>query len=146
MPRHSAEERSAASWRADGKHPVPPGYLSREAKKLWREIVGARPADYFQPGSLQLLEQFCETMVAQRVALENMAAVARDPDALALAVKTMKDLAAVVNSTAIKLRISIQAEVDRKSGKLDEREQEAKAPTLLGGGVVRLDRNRRKAV
>jgi phage terminase small subunit len=144
MPRASAEARSAATWRAKGEWPAAPAYLSREAKKLWKQIVEARPADYFQPGSLQLLEQFCETMVTQRIALENMATVARDPDALALAVKTMKDLAAVLNSTALKLRISIQAEVDRKSGKLDEKEPAVSASSLLGSGVVRMERGRRK--
>lgn len=142
MPRHSAESRSAASWRAKSAHPTAPSYLSRDAKKLWREIVGARPVDYFQPGSLQLLEQFCETFVAQRVALAAMAQCADDPDALALAVQTMKNLSLVVNGTAQKLRISIQAEVDRRSFKLDEKEPAVSASELLGSGVVRLPRRR----
>ena len=138
MPRHSSEERSAAVWRARAKHPAPPSYLSRDAKKLWRQIVEARPVDYFQPGSQQLLEQFCETMVAQRAALGEMARSTAEPDALALSVKTMKDLAAVLNSTALKLRISIQAEVNRKSGKLDEKEPAGAKSDLIGGKRLRV--------
>jgi phage terminase small subunit len=133
-----AEERSAGLWRAASKHPAAPRYLSRDARNLWKQIVEARPADYFQPGSQQLLEQFCETMVSQRVALAEMAQAGNDPDRLALAVKTMKNLATVINSTAIKLRISIQAEVDRKSGKLDEKEPDLAKPSLLGGRKLRV--------
>ena len=137
MPRHSAEERSAAAWRVRAGHPDAPGYLSREAKKLWRSIIEARPPDYFQPGSLQLLEQFCETMVSQRVAMADMARMREsgDPDALALAVRMVKDLSGIVNATAVKLRISVQTEVDRKSGKLEEREPLPTKHALIGGSV-----------
>lgn len=138
MPRHSVEERSAGLWRAGSEHPMPPAYLSKDAKKLWKEIVGARPADYFQPGSLQLLEQFCETMISQRVTLGEMAQAVGDPERLALAVRTMKDLAAVVNATAVKLRISVQTEVDRKSGKLDEKTPDSAKSSLLGGRKLKV--------
>jgi hypothetical protein len=71
-----------------------------------------------------------------------MARCTDDPDALALAVQTMKNLSLVVNGTAQKLRISIQAEVERHSRKLDEKEPAVSASELLGSGVVRLPRRR----
>ncbi len=137
MPRASAEAKSAAIWRAGVEHPTPPTYLSREARKLWREVVECRPADYFRPGSLQLLEQFCEVAIAQRANLRLLAANPTDPGAI----KAAKDLAAILTATALKLRISIQAEVDRKSGRLDETEptprgRKAETSDLLYGGKV----------
>jgi hypothetical protein len=129
MPRASAEAKSAAIWRAGAKHPKPPTHLSRDARKLWREIVECRPVDYFRPGSLQLLEQFCEVAIAQRANLRLLATNPTDP----AAIKATKDLAAVLTATALKLRISIQAEVDRKSGKLNEKE----VSTQAASGVTR---------
>ena len=140
MPRHSAEERSAAAWRSGSAHPAAPKYLSRDARKLWREVVEARPVDFFAPGSLQLLEQFCETMVTQRIALAEMARAAElnDPDRLAKATRVMKDLATVINNTAVKLRLSIQSALRTESRKNDERENVKSS--LLGGGVINLKR------
>ena len=76
MPRASPEARAAASWREGGRHPKPPQFLSVSAKKLWREIVKARPVDFFQPGSQTLLTQFCEMAIAQKA---NIQAMQEDP-------------------------------------------------------------------
>lgn len=129
MPRQNVEAMSAALWRAGATPPKPPGYLSREAKKLWNEIVEARPADYFQPGSLELLAQFCTVSVAQRKATKVLELSPLDPELI----KAVKDYAAVLNSTALKLRITIQTEVDRKAGKLDEKQP--KVNRLIGGST-----------
>ena len=86
-----------------------------------------RPPDWFRPGSLELLEQLCEVLIAQRAALAQLAAAPTDLQA----VKVVKNLAGIVNSTAVKLRLSVQADVDRHSGKKDEKEPGA--DVLLGG-------------
>jgi hypothetical protein len=134
----SAEARSAAVWREGGQHPEPPASLSKEAKRLWNEIVRARPIDYFQPGSRTLLAQFCEMAVEQDENLRVMRENRGDPDAQ----RVVRDMAQTLNMTATKLRLTIQTEVDRKSGKLDEKEPTArgkkgKADVLFGGNVVK---------
>jgi phage terminase small subunit len=133
MPRISTEARAAALWRHKPEQLTPPSYLSPDAKKLWREVVASRPSDYFRPGSLQLLEQFCETMVAQRWALALLATATKSGDLAAVRAATQiaKTLAAIVNSTSIKLRISAQAEIARRSGLLNE--PGAEPDPLLGG-------------
>ena len=52
--------------------------MSAAARSIWRQIVADRPADWFRPGSLLLLEQLCEIMVAQRAALAQLARMPGD--------------------------------------------------------------------
>lgn len=138
MPRASAEARSAAAWREGGQHPKPPAHLSRDAKVVWKDIVGTRPVDFFAPGSLHLLEQFCAATVAQRA---NMAALEVDPTDHA-AIERFAKLGTLLNTTAQKLRLSIQSALRTEDRKNDERES-AKSSLLGGGGVVALDRKRK---
>jgi hypothetical protein len=66
MPRISAEARAAAVFRSGVAGQEPPEHLTVAAKRLWREIVDDRPADFFRPGSLQLLEVFCQLTIEER--------------------------------------------------------------------------------
>jgi hypothetical protein len=100
--------------------------MTAPAKRIWRAIVHDRPTDWFRPGSLLLLEQLCGTMVAQRAALAQLAATPGDPDTI----KAVKDYAGIINQTAAKLRLTVQADVDRRSRRTDEREPEENV--LLG--------------
>jgi phage terminase small subunit len=128
MPRISPAARAAAIWKTGGQKPRPPKHLSADAKRIWSEIVDDRPADWFRPGSLLMLEQLCEVMVAQRKALMQLAKNPNDPDTI----RAVKDFAAIVNGTAVKLRLSVQADVDRRSRRVDEKEPGADV-LLLGG-------------
>jgi hypothetical protein len=101
--------------------------MSTEAKRIWSAIVDDRPADWFRPGNLLLLEQLCEVMVAQRKAMAQLAKVPGDPEII----RAVKDFAAIVNGTAAKLRLTVQADVDRRSRRVDEKEPQA--DVLLGG-------------
>jgi hypothetical protein len=127
MPRISPAARVAAAWRSGGEKPGPPQGMSPQARRIWQEIVADRPADWFRPGSLQLLRQFCEVSVAQHAALADLTAAPDDDDVVA----RVKTLAGILNATSIKLRLSVQADVDRRSRRVDERE--ASADVLLGG-------------
>ena len=126
MPRASVESKSAALWRSGSKHPAAPKHLSREAKTVWKEIVLARPADFFAPGSTHLLEQFCVATVAARQVARS---IEIDPTADTDIYAKYMTLCA---GHAQKLRISVQGGVDRHSRKLDEKEPEAEKPALLG--------------
>jgi hypothetical protein len=114
-------------WRSGGRKPSPPTHMSTAAKRIWRGIVTDRPVDWFRPGSLLLLEQLCEVMVAQRAALAQLAQDPGDVDAI----RAVKDYAGILNVTASRLRLTVQADVERKSRKVDEREPAA--DVLLGG-------------
>src|SRR5688572_17988830 len=118
MPRISPAARAAAAWRSGGEKPGPPRGMSPQARRIWQEIVADRPADWFRPGSLQLLRQFCEVSVAQHAALADLTAAPDDDDVVA----RVKTLAGILNATSIKLRLSVQADVDRRSRRVDEKE------------------------
>jgi hypothetical protein len=137
MPRQSAEARSAAFLRRGGKHPSPPANLSDDAKKLWREIVEDRPVDFFRPGALELLEQLCIMVVSARRVGAYFQERPGDKEAADQYLKLSHQCAMHCQ----KLRLSIQTEVDRKSGQLDEKEptpkgQKGKSDVLFGGNVV----------
>jgi hypothetical protein len=138
MPRQSIEARSAAIYRRGGKRPTPPANLSDEAKKLWKEIVEDRPIDFFRPGALYLLEQLCVMAVAARRVSAWVQERPGDEEGQAIYLKYAHQCAVHCQ----KLRLSIQTEVDRKSGQLDEKEpsvkgQKGKADVLFGGNVVK---------
>ncbi len=117
MPRLSAEDRAAAAWRAGGKLPKPPKHLGRKARAMWREIVASRPADYFAPGSTQLLEVFVVTSVAAR---ELAPKIAADPGDKDLA-EAFRRHSAVMATMATKLRLAVSSAVKPHAGKLNER-------------------------
>ena len=71
--------------------------MSAAARRIWRQIVADRPADWFRPGSLLLLEQLCEIMVAQREALAELARTPGDFERS----RPVKDYAGILNATAV---------------------------------------------
>jgi hypothetical protein len=127
MPRVSPAARAAAMWKGGGQKPPPPKHMPAQARRIWQAIVDDRPSDFFRPGSLLLLEQLCSVMVAQRAALAQLVQTPGDPDTI----KAVKDYAAIVNSTAVKLRLTVQADVERHSRHVDEKEPAA--DVLLAG-------------
>jgi hypothetical protein len=94
-----------------------------------REIVECRPIDFFQPGSLTLLAQFCVMAMAQEA---NLRAMQIDP-ANREVQKRVRDMAQCLNTTAQKLRLSIQSALRSESGKLTEREPSSSAARWLRG-------------
>lgn len=132
MPRLSADARAAAAFRAGGGHPRPPKGMPKGAAKVWREIVEARPVDFFQPGQLHLLEVFCRTAELQRAALLLLESDPADDGAA----KQVARLAAIMASHATKLRLTISS-ASRPDAAIN-REKPAKPSGLLGGHVVEL--------
>ena len=117
MARQSAEDRAAAAWRAGGSGPTPPKHLSRQAKAMWREITRARPADYFGPGSTQLLEAFVLASVAVRQIAPQIAA---DPGNKDVA-ESFRRYSSIMATMATKLRLAVSSAIKPHSGKLNER-------------------------
>ena len=137
MPRISAEARAAAAHLVGGKPPPPPKEMSPDAAKIWKLIVRSKPLGWFDYGSLVLLRQYCETAVeAQRFA----AILAEDCETLDDRIDVGKHLTRLngsLTTMATKLRLSVQAAVDRKSRMLDEDGAGEKTDDqLLGGKAV----------
>ena len=132
MPRQSADARAAAVFRAGGHRPPPRG-LPPRARALWREIVGCRAPDHFDPGSFPLLRQFC-ILAAHTETLEAELAV----DAHAL--EEMLAVARTMTTLATKLRLTVQSRVRYDAGALDERLPDPTTPVsrLLGGRALRV--------
>lgn len=132
MPRLSADARAAAAFRAGGQHPRPPKGMPKPAAKVWREIVEARPADFFQPGQLHLLELFCCSVELQRATLKTLQAQPANDAAH----KRMGRLATIIASLATKLRLTISS-ASRPDAAVNK--ERPPAPSgLLGGHVVEL--------
>lgn len=141
MSRQSAESRAAAAYRAGSAPPAPPRHLSKQAAAIWVEIAASKPADWFDAGARILLENYCETAVHARGIAKRLAHL-RKSSAWEEAKPWEKRLALMsttLTTLATKLRLSVQALVDRRSRGILERgaQPEAKQPdTLLGGKAV----------
>ena len=138
MPRISAESRGAAAFRAGKRAPRPPKHMSADAQAIWVEIAASKPVDWFDSGAQVLLEQYCELAVQARGVsrrLERLrAAEAWDE------MKSWEKRAALLSVTlyglATKLRLSVQALVERHSRKIVERGSAEAADNLIGGAAV----------
>lgn len=72
MPRVSKEALSVVTG-LPGQRPQPPARLRAEASEIWREIVGTKPHDWFNPDTHDLLEAYCGAVVAHRRLAAQMA-------------------------------------------------------------------------
>ena len=134
MPRQSIEAKAAAAWRNGRGPPDPPGYLSKAAKSLWVDIVNSKPADWFSPGSLPLLEMYVELTVLNWNLVARLGSLPSTAENDRLATKLenrIHKFAAALVALATKLRLTVQASVDRHSRMLDERG--SPVHPLLGG-------------
>jgi hypothetical protein len=129
MPRESAEAAAAAYMLAGGRHPEPPAAMPGEASRLWREIVEARPPDFFKPGQLHLLAIFVRLLAVHERLLEDLEADPTDET-----IKRAARLASSITTYATKLRLTVQSASRVGEGKLEE--PQAKPSGLLGGHAI----------
>ena len=107
-----------------------------DAAKLWRDIAGDRPPDWFNPASLRLLRRFCRTAVYAERLHDQLDTVQIGGEAAALLLKQVLLANTSLGVLAAKMRLSTQAVVDSRSGKLTEGGLRDPADRLLGGGAV----------
>ncbi len=139
MPRQSAADRSGALYRAGVLPPEPPARLDQEAAQIWRDVVASKPVDRFDAGACVLLEEFCQAAVHTRALNRKITALRKRHDWFELDAFERRAVRATARLTmlATKLRLSIQAAVDRRSRALDEKGPGAAADDpLLGGSAV----------
>jgi hypothetical protein len=100
--------------------PDAPEYLSDKAKSLWKDIVSCKPPDWFDEGNLPLLGQYCDLVTtAEKLSAQREALPVMHRETVRL---RRQHLATVLAATtvAVKLRLTVQNTVDRKSGLLTE--------------------------
>lgn len=152
MPRISADKRAVAAVAVAAARTYAPRGLTRDAKQLWHEILASKPADWFAPGSLILLQQYCELAVHQQNLIQQLTAMhLENPERFEEQMnvilqqteleKRVHRYAATLSMLATKLRLSVQANIDRRSGQMDEA-GEGLDPLL--GGAISLTAERRK--
>jgi hypothetical protein len=120
MPRQSVEARAAEFWRKGRVIPKAPEYLSDKAKSLWKDIVSCKPPGWFNEGNYPLLAMFCDLVVtAEELAVQRDAVPVMDREAARLERRWCKTVA-VMLSLAVRLRLTPQQAIHRRSGMLDE--------------------------
>lgn len=137
MPRISAEDRSAAAFRAGGERPKPPAGMTKPAKAIWFEIVADRPIDFFRPGSLYILEDYCQLRVENRRLLRLLARTRVGTGDYVDLQKQVSRNSVNLLAHASKLRLTVQADVDGRSKKTAERGDGSATDPLIGGTAVR---------
>ena len=133
MSRQSLEAKSLAAYRAGDVPLPPPRNLSKAAAILWREIVAARPVDQFDAGNSILLETYVVLTVHTRGLYRALGK--GEPDAALL--RRCMALTKTLATLASKLRLTPQAQIDRRSHMLDERSDPGAADDSLIGGHAR---------
>jgi phage terminase small subunit len=138
MPRRTAESRSAAYLRSGSKPPAAPDSLSPEAKRIWKKIANTRPHDFFDAAAQVLLAQFCELSATQA---SNFGMLRRAPTREQWQ-RQARQMQAVLNSCAVKLRLAPSSVLSKKRAILSETEvdvEDSDGNVLLfgGGGPVR---------
>jgi hypothetical protein len=133
MPRQSVEARAAAFWRQGRVLPEPPEYLPDRARSLWASIVSCKPPDWFDEGNYPLLAMYCdlaataEALTAQRDALPVL-----HREAARLRRQHLATVAAMC-TLAVKLRLTPQQAIHRRSGLLSEPGSRGLGSPLLRG-------------
>jgi hypothetical protein len=115
MPRKSVEAQIMEKWLPSPEHPKPRPGMSEAAQRLWSEIVGRRPADWFRPGAQSLLRTYCEVSTA----LEKLGPRISEGDVEAI--KQAAKLTPMQVSLATKLRLTVIATLRLDKAEVAER-------------------------
>lgn len=149
MTRMSAEARSAAQYRAGDKYPEPPEYLHDTVKVMWNEIITSKPIDWWEPGSLYLLERYVVTIIklrAAEVALDMVGNIQEGLHVTQVSAEflVVEKLTRTLALLADKLRLSVQTSYELRNGRLGEKtvpEDNNIVQSLLGRGLKPLSDN-----
>jgi hypothetical protein len=101
--------------------------LNRHAREFWERIIFSKSADWFNKGSFPILAQYCHICAnqAELILQRNGLNVLKPVDVLERTAlsnarirlnKSIIDHANAAGTLATKLRLTVQAIVDRKSG------------------------------
>jgi len=111
--------------------------MTAPAKALWIEIVSDRPVDFFRPGQLGMLETFCQITIEDRRIVRDLARTRVGTGDYADVQRQAARNCVMLATFGSKLRLTVQADVERHSRKISERGDEAATDPLIGGAAVR---------
>jgi hypothetical protein len=99
----------------------PPHDLSDEEVEVWSAVVNSEPADWFSPGNVPLLSQYCRHTIHARRIAELIERATADPDLPVSAydrlLKMQDRESRAIASLATKMRISQQATTNHRGNK-----------------------------
>lgn len=99
------------------QRPLPLEHLSAAACAVWRDVVGAKPPDFFDRGSLGLLEAYCTALAEHRKIMAVIALL--DPvehiNQFAKLTRLADAHAARVSQLGVRMRLSQSARIDQRS-------------------------------
>jgi hypothetical protein len=100
-----------------------PKHLGKAAAELWRQIVASKPADWFDAGSGSLLEVYVSLVIQSRAVERRLVKLheAECWNELPPVEKRAVALGKAITAMAARLRLTVQAVVERKSRQLEER-------------------------
>lgn len=130
-------EKAAAFYRAGKTKKDAPRDLSIRAKAIWREIVNAKPVDWFDGGSLGLLADHCRT---QERLEEVWRRLGRYPVGSREARQVMSELRTLRTNYATSarlLRLTVSNGMERQAAKYGESAADAEHDDLIGGAARR---------
>ena len=134
MPRISAEARGVSAFQPNAKPHMAPKTLTPDERKVWYDIVNSKPHDWFDAGSLILLERYCVLAVDAREMTAQMRA-APNASLRSIIRKELVHTTVAIGNIATRCRLSVQAAIDRRSMVLDEKGAgDDEDDGLLGGG------------
>jgi hypothetical protein len=138
MPRISADERAAAFYRAGRKAPPPPKMLSHRAKAIWRQIVAAKPIDWFDGGNLGYLADHCETQVRLEGIWAALRQVKPGTEESRNLTSELKTIRGNWSTSSRHLRLTVQEVIERHAAKANEHQAAASGDELVGGNAVKI--------
>ena len=134
MPRISPEARGAAMRHAAQTPPPPPTGLSKAAATIWRQAVAERPGDWFSPIAQRLLHILVRQLVTASDLQDSYDAEPIGSERAVILLKQMLATSGSCAAIAVRLRLTPQQLVDRRSGRITEKGRgEEEDDGLLGG-------------
>jgi hypothetical protein len=132
MARISQDARSAALYRSGNVAAPPPKALSPQAKLIWRRIVRAKPADWFDASQHGYLADHCETEARLEEVWVGLRQVDPSSQESRVLMNALKVLRANYSVSARHLRLTVQDTIEHKSTKLRERRNPDRDDDLVG--------------
>jgi hypothetical protein len=116
---------------------APPRELSTRAKAIWRQIVAAKPIDWFDGGNHGYLADHCEEQARLEAIWRALRQVAPgSPESHRLTVE-LKVVRGNLSTSARHLRLTVQEAIQRAATKGGERQATAASDSLVGGNATR---------
>lgn len=129
----TAVERAAAFYRAGKTAKAPPKDLSGRARLIWREIVSAKPVDWFDGGSLGLLADHCRTGARLEECWRRLDRYPVGSSEARLVMIELRTLRANYTTSSRLLRLTVSYGIERQAVKAGERAPDAHGDELIGG-------------